>query len=83
MRELVQAWHGWPPPQRILRILHPSQARLVTFDREAGMVMDSQGIMSIDRCTCSGDEQLRPLSTTFWENVDCGVILNLDGSPDE
>jgi hypothetical protein len=42
MRELVQAWHGWPPPQRILRILHPSQARLVTFDREAGILADTK-----------------------------------------
>lgn len=33
MRALVQAGHGFPPPQRILRILQPSQARLVTDAR--------------------------------------------------
>lgn len=39
MRAFVQALHGWPPPQRIFRILHPSQARLVTLVRLEDMAV--------------------------------------------
>lgn len=67
MRAFIHALHGWPPPHRILRILHPSQARLVILTRFGGILIFlllvlpvslwQTAELSVVQCQCRGQCQ--------------------------